>query len=556
MLSLKDYSIRSKLILVVSAVTVLSLMLTSLAYILSDRSSFRGELQKNVAMVAGILAGNCSSALAFDDPESAEEALASIKNDPHLVWAVINLTDGTRFAGHAREGSAVPNVIPKVAPGAPLWEDGFLTVAAPVMANSDQLGVLLLRSDLGAAEARTSWFIRTSLMISAVAALVAFVVAGLFQRRITNPIKELEHAAACLSVGDMDMHVTYRSKDELGHLAETLIGLRDYMVDLSAAAGRIAANDLSVKVVPRSDKDVLSESFADMVTRLSLMIFQLRKHADQLVEAANHIAGSSGQMSSGASDQADKVNQVMSAIQEMAATIGESTRHATEATEASRGASETATTGGQIVGQTINGMQEIADMVRESSESIGRLAESAEQIGEIIRVIEDIADQTNLLALNAAIEAARAGEQGRGFAVVADEVRKLAERTGHATREIKTVIDGVQNKTGSAVESMEMGIRSVDKGRELADQAGGSLNEILSSAQNVVSMMEQIATGAEEQSVTAEQISQTVESISGVTQETAKGASEMAEAAEELNRQAESLQSMVAQFKTGDEESN
>jgi methyl-accepting chemotaxis protein len=153
------------------------------------------------------------------------------------------------------------------------------------------------------------------------------------------------------------------------------------------------------------------------------------------------------------------------------------------------------------------------------------------------------------LALNAAIEAARAGEQGRGFAVVADEVRKLAERTGKATGEITEMIKGVQSETSEAVNSMQAGLQQVDRGRELADNAGNSLNEIVNMAQRVTEMIAQIATASEEQSAAAEQISKNIEHINSVTKETAIGAEQSAAAAEELNRQAEGLQQMVSKFR-------
>jgi methyl-accepting chemotaxis protein len=194
-------------------------------------------------------------------------------------------------------------------------------------------------------------------------------------------------------------------------------------------------------------------------------------------------------------------------------------------------------------------MQTISQVVRQSAESIAKLATSADQIGEIIGVIDDIADQTNLLALNAAIEAARAGEQGRGFAVVADEVRKLAERTGKATGEITEMIKGIQKQTEEAVGSMEAGIQQGDKGREHADRAGNSLTEIVTMAQRVTEMISQIATATEEQSSAAEQISKNLEHISSVTRETANGAEQSAAAAEELNRQADGLQQVVAKFR-------
>jgi methyl-accepting chemotaxis protein len=186
--------------------------------------------------------------------------------------------------------------------------------------------------------------------------------------------------------------------------------------------------------------------------------------------------------------------------------------------------------------------------VRNSSESIGKLSDSVHQIGAIIEVIDDIADQTNLLALNAAIEAARAGEQGRGFAVVADEVRKLAERTGKATGEITTMIKGIQVQTGEAVSVMQSGIKEVDAGRQLADQAGDSLGQIVQMSQQVMDMIQQIATAAEEQSSAAEQISRTVEQISSVTKETAAGAEQSSAAADQLNRQAEGLRQMIGKF--------
>jgi len=186
--------------------------------------------------------------------------------------------------------------------------------------------------------------------------------------------------------------------------------------------------------------------------------------------------------------------------------------------------------------------------VNESANNIQKLADSAAQIGEIINVIDDIADQTNLLALNAAIEAARAGEQGRGFAVVADEVRKLAERTGKATNEITAMIKTVQTNTDDAVTSMESGLSEVDKGRELTDQAGNSLTEIVNMSDRVMDMIRQISTASEQQAATAEEITKNVESMLAVTHETAKGTEQSAAAAEQLNRQAEGLKNMVSEF--------
>ncbi len=385
----------------------------------------------------------------------------------------------------------------------------------------------------------------TMLIIGAISLLLAVVVSIFFARAIARPIEQVVLATAHMNkefsefetvleaVANNDLtrqvqssamsRLSLKSQDEVGSLVKAIQETMD-------------------------TKERLGKSLTNMTTNLSTMIRQLGENARELASAANEIASSSEQMSKGAKDQSDQVNQVSTAVEEMTATIFESSRNAGEATSAAKGASDTATSGGRIVDDTIQGMQRIATVVRESAESITKLASSADQIGEIIGVIDDIADQTNLLALNAAIEAARAGEQGRGFAVVADEVRKLAERTGKATGEITEMIKGIQKETGDAVSSMRAGIQEVDKGRELADKAGNSLNEIVTVAQRVTDMIAQMATAAAEQSSAAEQISKNIEHISTVTKETAAGADQSAAAAEELNRQAEGIRSMIERF--------
>jgi methyl-accepting chemotaxis protein len=387
------------------------------------------------------------------------------------------------------------------------------------------------------------------IIIGLVGTLIVMGYSYFVAMKISRHVSNLADVSLKFATGDFNHAIQVKSKDEIGTLAQAFGRMTDYIKEMAAASEKIARGDFRIKVAPHSQDDILGNAFAQMIANFREIVDQLSSNASELVSAANQIATTSDQMSEGAKRQADQVTQISSAIEEMTTTIQESSRNATQASEVSKSASETAQIGGDVVGDTINGMGRISEKVRHSAESISRLSQSAEKIGEIIGVIDDIADQTNLLALNAAIEAARAGEQGRGFAVVADEVRKLADRTGKATAEITDMIREIQKETNDAVEGMEIGIQEVDKGRELADVAGKRLSDIVTASHNVMGMVTSIATASEEQTAAARQIAKNIEEISGVTKETAKGAVQSASAAADLNRQAEELRKIIEKFK-------
>ncbi len=293
----------------------------------------------------------------------------------------------------------------------------------------------------------------------------------------------------------------------------------------------------------------LGRWFNLFLQRMHDIISEIAGNAREVAGASTQIAAASEEMASGMSEQASQVTQISSAVEEMSASVTEVSRKSVEAADNANRAGEAATKGGQVVDDTVAGMQNISDAVSAGAASVSELGKRGEQIGQIIEVINDIADQTNLLALNAAIEAARAGEHGRGFAVVADEVRKLADRTTKATEEIGESITAIQTETGEAVAKMNAGTEQVTVGVERAREAGVSLREIVASSRNVADMIRSIAAAAEQQSAAADEISRNIESITAVTSQAAEGANQSSAAAAQLSTKAEQLLGIVSRFK-------
>jgi methyl-accepting chemotaxis protein len=318
---------------------------------------------------------------------------------------------------------------------------------------------------------------------------------------------------------------------------------------------KFSVGDLTVSAVKEKEDTIgqLYDAFNKAINNIHGLVTQVHEAVQATASAGSQISSSSEELAAGAQQQSSQTMEVASAVEQMTKTILHTSTNASLAADKSKNSGSIALEGGKVVKETIESMNHIAEVVERASATVQELGNSSNQIGEIIQVIDDIADQTNLLALNAAIEAARAGEQGRGFAVVADEVRKLAERTTKATKEIAAMITKIQHDTAEAVESMEKGTIQVKSGRELTYKAESSLKEIITSVNETLGTVSEVASASEEQSSAAEQISKSIESISSVTQEAAQGTQQIARATEDLNRLTENLLGLVGQFKLSNE---
>jgi methyl-accepting chemotaxis protein len=342
----------------------------------------------------------------------------------------------------------------------------------------------------------------------------------------------------------------------LGLAIAWIIGrsITDAITGMVELIREIAANNLGVEDIFVKSQDETGKASAalnSMKNNLRTIIQSIAATAENVASASEEISSSATQQAQSAETQKDQTVQVATAMSEMSATVTSVSDSCNNAADAAQRAAETARNGGLIVEETLSKMRAIAESVGTSAKKVEELGKSSHQVGRIIGVIDEIADQTNLLALNAAIEAARAGEQGRGFAVVADEVRKLAERTTTATKEIAQMIETIQRETTVAVSAMESGTQQVQEGVTSTAKAGESLHAIIQMSEQVGEMISEIATAATEQSSTTDQVNGNVDQISRLVKESAIGAQQSATACQDLSVLALDLQTMVGRFKLG-----
>ena len=310
--------------------------------------------------------------------------------------------------------------------------------------------------------------------------------------------------------------------------------------------------DFTVRISPIKRMDEIGSSadaFNKLLDRLQGNLKSIAASTQSVASAANEMSATSNQVATASHQQSEASSNMAATVEEMTVSINHVGDRAVEANRISSESGQLAISGARIIGQTVKDIQEIATTVHAAAELIHGLEQHSQEISKVVEVIKEVADQTNLLALNAAIEAARAGEQGRGFAVVADEVRKLAERTSASTKEISTTIETMRTGAGNAVVSMQGVVSKVAKGVERAEEANAAITQIGEGSRNAVGMVDEITEAIREQGSATNNIALQVERIAQMSEESSAAAGNSAQAAQELDRLATDMQKVVSAYR-------
>ena len=412
----------------------------------------------------------------------------------------------------------------------------------------EEQDLLKQRAEAAQNDAQTT---KWTIVLGTLAALVLAALAGfVITRNIAGPLQALTGVAERITLGDLSVIVSADTRsDEVGVLARTFDRMTQSLRTMAVAAEQIAAGDLRSTITPQSPNDVLGNAFARMVENLREQTRQLVEGANVLGAAASEIVASTTQLASSASESAAAVSETTTTVEEVRQTAQLASQKAKYVSDSAQKAAQISLSGRKSTEDVGAGMTRIRQQMDAIAASMGRLSEQSQTIGQIIATVEDLAAQSNLLAVNAAIEAAKAGEHGKGFGVVAQEVKSLAEQSRQATTQVRTILSDIQKATTDAVLATEQGSKAVEAGSRQSEVAGESIQALAGSVTEAAQAATQIAASSQQQLVGVDQVAAAMESIKQASTQNVASAQQLETAARNLNGLGQRLKQMVERYK-------
>lgn len=384
-----------------------------------------------------------------------------------------------------------------------------------------------------------------------IAFIVLAIAAWAITRNIADPLREIVEGATQIAAGDLAVKLTASDRtDEVGILQRAFTLMTRGLQEMAAVATRIADGDISGQVTPHSERDVLGNAFAVMIERLRSITQELNGGINVLVSAAAEILAATEQMASGSAETVTAVSQTSSTVEEVKQTTQMASQKARLVADTAHRTAQISLAGRQSTQQSIEAMQRIQEQMESIADSIVQLSEQGQAIGEIIATVNNLAEQSNLLAVNASIEAAKAGDQGKGFVVVAQEVKSLAVQSKQATAQVRTILGDIQRATTIAVASAEQGGKEVEAGGKLSVALGDAVASLADNIETAAQAATQIAASSQQQMVGMDQVALAMQNIQEATSQNLASTRQTESAAQNLHQLGLKLKKIVEQYRT------
>jgi len=510
MKKLTDIPIRGKLMLITVLATAIALLLAGVIIVAYEDLNYRDQKTREISVQGEILAARMTASLAFNDTKAAQEYLTALRANPEITAAGVYDANGALFASYARD-ETVSQPLPARAdaPGQRFDGDALAGYWA-VKQGPVQVGTVYLLAHIEPLAARLVRYGGIILIVMVGSLLITLPIATRLNATIANPIREIAEAVSRIAAGDLTVGIAFVSrKDELG---------------------------------------VLATKINEMTENLRAQIRELIEGANVLGSAASEIVASTTQLAASASESAAAVTETTTTVEEVRQTVQVSNQKARTVADSAQKVAQSSQSGRKSTEDVGAGMDRIRQQMEAIAASMMRLSEQSQTIGQIIATVEDLSAQSNLLAVNAAIEAAKAGEQGKGFSVVAQEVKSLAEQSRQATKQVQTILNDIQKATTAAVMATEQGSKAVEAGIRQADVAGESIQALAGSVSEAAQAATQIAASSQQQLTGVDQVAGAMESIRQASTQNVASAQQLEASARNLNNLGQRLKQTVERY--------